>query len=43
MERFIKFSKEKYTLIGGALIALILFMGDVYKRQRENALERVLI
>lgn len=27
MERFIKFGKEKYTLIGGALIALILFMG----------------
>lgn len=27
MERFINLSKEKYTLIGGALIALILFMG----------------
>ena len=27
MERFINLSKEKYKLIGGALIALILFMG----------------
>lgn len=27
MERFIKFGKEKYTLIGSVIIALILFMG----------------
>ena len=27
MERFIKFSRENYTLIGGIAIALILFMG----------------